>query len=158
MRASERLSGIDPPRAGDYFPAAYQASVASPAGLSRLWYAAPPFLRAGMPMELDWFSLMPAVLAAAALVQSWLVVLYMVEQSRYVRGRLKRQEKLDSTLRVELFAPCKGHEPGLEDNLRALLRQDYANYQVAFIVESADDPAVVLAQSQQPVPNRLAAA
>jgi ceramide glucosyltransferase len=45
------------------------------------------------------------------------------------------------TGRVLLCAPCKGCDLDLEDNLRALLEQDYDDYEVAFIVESADDPA-----------------
>jgi cellulose synthase/poly-beta-1,6-N-acetylglucosamine synthase-like glycosyltransferase len=45
------------------------------------------------------------------------------------------------TGRVALFAPCKGLDLDLEGNLCALLRQDYDNYEVTFIVESADDPA-----------------
>ena len=43
--------------------------------------------------------------------------------------------------RVRLLAPCKGIDVGLTENLRPLLEQDYPNYEVVFIVESADDPA-----------------
>ena len=45
------------------------------------------------------------------------------------------------TGRVLLCAPCKGQDLNLEDNLRSLLEQDYDDYEVSFIVESADDPA-----------------
>ena len=40
-----------------------------------------------------------------------------------------------------VVAPCKGRDLNLEDNLRALLEQDYDDYEVSFIVESVDDPA-----------------
>ncbi len=43
--------------------------------------------------------------------------------------------------RVALLCPCKGLEPGLEQNLRALCEFDYADYEVFFIVASPSDPA-----------------
>jgi hypothetical protein len=43
--------------------------------------------------------------------------------------------------RVILFVPCKGKESGLRDNLQPLLEQDHGNYELAFVIESADDPA-----------------
>ncbi len=43
---------------------------------------------------------------------------------------------------VALLVPCCGVEEGLEDNLRALVRQDYEALKVIFIVEDGSDPAV----------------
>ncbi|MEE8452966.1 MAG: glycosyltransferase, partial [Thermoguttaceae bacterium] len=43
--------------------------------------------------------------------------------------------------RAAVFAPCKGIDVDLQQNLRALLGQDYDDYEVTFIVESADDRA-----------------
>lgn len=43
---------------------------------------------------------------------------------------------------VSVIAPGKGLEPGLTDNLRALLIQDYPRYEVLFVFDRADDPAV----------------
>jgi len=43
---------------------------------------------------------------------------------------------------VSVIAPGKGLEPGLSDNLRALLIQDYARYEVLFVFDRADDPAI----------------
>jgi ceramide glucosyltransferase len=43
--------------------------------------------------------------------------------------------------RVALFCPVKGAEPGLEQNLSALLSFDYPDYEVFFSMASADDPA-----------------
>lgn len=43
---------------------------------------------------------------------------------------------------ASIIAPCKGAESGLAENARALLRQDYGRYEVIYVVERADDPAV----------------
>lgn len=43
---------------------------------------------------------------------------------------------------VSVIAPGKGLEPGLSDNLRALLVQDYPRYEVLFVFDRADDRAV----------------
>ena len=42
---------------------------------------------------------------------------------------------------VALLVPCKGEEPGLADNLRALATQDYPDYSTWLITARADDPA-----------------
>ncbi len=43
--------------------------------------------------------------------------------------------------RVALICPCKGAEPGLEQNLAALAGFDYLNYELFFVLASAADPA-----------------
>ena len=43
--------------------------------------------------------------------------------------------------RVALFCPVKGAEPGLEQNISALVSFDYPNYEIFFTMASADDPA-----------------
>jgi cellulose synthase/poly-beta-1,6-N-acetylglucosamine synthase-like glycosyltransferase len=45
---------------------------------------------------------------------------------------------------VSVIAPGRGLEPGLAENLRALLTQDYPRYEVLFVFDSADDPAARL--------------
>jgi len=50
-------------------------------------------------------------------------------------------ERYQPAGRIALFAPCKGFDIDLAANLRALMEQDYDNYEVTFIVESTDDPA-----------------
>ena len=55
-----------------------------------------------------------------------------------------------------VVCPCKGHEPGLEENLAALTRFDYPNYEVYFVVAANLDPALemirrVQAASERPV-------
>ena len=55
-----------------------------------------------------------------------------------------------------LICPCKGNEPGLEENLAALTRFEYANYEIYFSLATSLDPALkiierVKASSERPV-------
>jgi cellulose synthase/poly-beta-1,6-N-acetylglucosamine synthase-like glycosyltransferase len=55
-----------------------------------------------------------------------------------------------------LVCPCKGNERGLEENLLALTRFDYPNYEIYFALATSLDPALkvierVKAASQRPV-------
>src|SRR6185369_2880118 len=43
---------------------------------------------------------------------------------------------------VSIIAPCKGLDEGLEENLSALLDQNYPNFEVIFVVDDERDPAV----------------
>ncbi|MBX3280282.1 MAG: glycosyltransferase family 2 protein [Acidobacteria bacterium] len=43
-----------------------------------------------------------------------------------------------------VIVPCRGLEPGLEDNIRALCAQDYREYELVFVTESDSDPAHAL--------------
>ena len=43
---------------------------------------------------------------------------------------------------VSVIAPGRGLEPGLIENLRTLVTQDYPRYEVLFVFDSADDPAI----------------
>ena len=43
---------------------------------------------------------------------------------------------------ASVITPCRGLEPGLTDNLRTLLTQHYTRYEVLFVFDRADDPAV----------------
>jgi cellulose synthase/poly-beta-1,6-N-acetylglucosamine synthase-like glycosyltransferase len=56
---------------------------------------------------------------------------------------------------VTLIVPCCGGEAGLEENLEALLDQDYPSFSVRFVVESAADGAVsVIERSLERHPER----
>jgi ceramide glucosyltransferase len=77
------------------------------------------------------------------------------EWFRVVRGRLSSHAGFYSPV-TALICPCKGIEPGLEDNLTALTRFDYANYEIYFTLATSLDPALkiverVKAASQRPV-------
>lgn len=55
-----------------------------------------------------------------------------------------------------VICPCKGTEPGLEENLAALTRFEYANYEIFFSLATSLDPALkiiekIKAASQRPV-------
>src|SRR6185295_13820148 len=43
---------------------------------------------------------------------------------------------------ASVIAPGRGLEPGLAENLRPLLTQDYPRYEVLFVFDRADDPAI----------------
>ena len=77
------------------------------------------------------------------------------EWMRMVGRRLASHAGFYSPI-VALICPCKGAEPGLEDNLTALTQFDYANYEIYFSLATSLDPAVkvierVKAASQRPV-------
>ncbi len=60
---------------------------------------------------------------------------------RFVKAQL-REPLPDSSLAVTLIAPCKGIDPGFEENVAAVLSQQYRGFwEVIFVVESEDDPA-----------------
>ena len=80
-------------------------------------------------------------LAGAAIVQALLVAINVYEHRRRALVRLKKISYYAPSGRVLVLSPCKGHDANLEENLRALLTQDYPDYEVAFIVEDAADPA-----------------
>ncbi len=60
---------------------------------------------------------------------------------RFVKAQL-RQPLPESSLAVTLIAPCKGIDPGFEENVAAVLSQQYRGFwEVIFVVESKEDPA-----------------
>ena len=74
---------------------------------------------------------------------------------RLVRARLASHAGFYTPL-AAVICPCKGNEPGLEENLAALANFDYPNYEIYFALASSLDPALkaieqVKARSQHPV-------
>jgi cellulose synthase/poly-beta-1,6-N-acetylglucosamine synthase-like glycosyltransferase len=76
-------------------------------------------------------AILPALLLCA---QTW-------EFRRFVRSRTSFIKTDIPPARVTLFAPCKGLEHGLKENLRPLFEQDHPNYRLVLIVETEHDPA-----------------
>lgn len=78
-----------------------------------------------------------------------LVGLYLIVDglrwNSYVRRRMGSHAGIYSPP-AALLCPCKGIEPGLEENIRALCEFDYPNYELFFIVDSVSDPAYGLLQ------------
>lgn len=72
------------------------------------------------------------------------VGLYLLWGGLRWRGYARRRLRGDPgfhTPRCAVFCPCKGLEPELERNLAALTEFDYKNYEVFYILASANDPA-----------------
>jgi len=49
--------------------------------------------------------------------------------------------------KVCLIVPCKGKEPHLEENIRAILNQAYEGYHTVIVTDTAEGPAVSVAKS-----------
>ena len=94
------------------------------------------------------FAWILAPIVFAACVHAALMALQNYENQRFVRSRFRVVvPSLQRKQRAAVLAPCKGHDLNLAANLQALLNQDHPNYQVMFIVESQDDPAIPVIQS-----------
>jgi cellulose synthase/poly-beta-1,6-N-acetylglucosamine synthase-like glycosyltransferase len=78
-----------------------------------------------------------------------------LEWFRMVRQRLASHAGFYAPV-AAVICPCKGTERGLEENLAALTRFEYANYEIYFSLATSLDPALkiierVKAASQRPV-------
>ncbi len=80
----------------------------------------------------------PVVILAAA--QSWGSLWTGIRYWKYARERLASPPSAYCPS-VAVIVPCRGVDPGLAENVRALLRQEYPKYEVIFVVESRSDPA-----------------
>lgn len=63
--------------------------------------------------------------------------------------RLRRQMDPSYRPTVSVYLPCKGLEPGFDENLDALADLDYPCYDVVCVTEAADDPAVAAIEAAQ---------
>lgn len=55
--------------------------------------------------------------------------------------RLMSSPARDFAPKASVIVPCKGLDCEIEENLRALFDQDYPDYEIIFVIASADDPA-----------------
>jgi ceramide glucosyltransferase len=81
---------------------------------------------------------------AFALIVIWLGILSLrngFSFSAYVRREIARPLP-DFTPFVSVIAPCRGLEDGLRENIAALLQQNYPAYEIIFVTDQADDPAL----------------
>jgi len=62
---------------------------------------------------------------------------------RYFQTELAKPRS-EFTPFVTVVAPCRGVDTGLAENLLALLAQDYPEYEVIFVVDDKNDPAVAV--------------
>ncbi len=54
---------------------------------------------------------------------------------------------VDHWPKVALFAPCKGLDPGMEENIRSWFKLDYPDFKIVFIFDSDQDPALSLVRN-----------
>lgn len=59
----------------------------------------------------------------------------------FFRKELARPRS-DYTPFVTVIAPCRGIDPGMQENLKALFDQDFPEYEIVFVVDDESDPAV----------------
>ena len=83
-----------------------------------------------------------------AAVASWFGLQSLLGGFRYVAYVKQETSKPlpDFHPFVSVIAPSRGLEPGLKENLEVLLRQDYPNYEILFVFDRVDDPAVALVE------------
>ena len=71
---------------------------------------------------------------------------YLIWQGLQWLGYARRRMRTDPGFhapRVAVLCPCKGVESGLERNLVSLTEFNHQNYEVFFILASANDPAAM---------------
>jgi cellulose synthase/poly-beta-1,6-N-acetylglucosamine synthase-like glycosyltransferase len=86
------------------------------------------------------------VFYSLAAIVIWLGVLSLrggLRFADYVRTEAARHPS-DFTPFVSVIAPCRGLEDGLRENISALFQQDYPSYEIIFVTDRADDPALDL--------------
>ncbi len=110
-------------------------------------------------MSSAWLYLLGAINLAVGLYSLASSLRYL----RYMKRSLSKEnlEQAGEPPEVTLLVPCCGYEDGLEDNLRALFRQDYPRLQLVFIVENETDsslPVVWKLLASEACPARLVVA
>ena len=79
-----------------------------------------------------------------AAIAIWFGVQSLLSGFRYVSYVRRETAKplLDFTPFVSIIAPGRGLEPGLEGNFSALLQQEYPQFEILFVFDTAEDPAL----------------
>ena len=81
-----------------------------------------------------------------AAIVIWLGILSLrggIRFAAFVRSEVSKP-LADFTPHVSVFAPCRGLDPGLRQNLAALFQQDYPAYEIVFVSDRVEDPALGL--------------
>jgi cellulose synthase/poly-beta-1,6-N-acetylglucosamine synthase-like glycosyltransferase len=77
-----------------------------------------------------------------------------VRYLRYVKSELSKP-LADFTPRVSIIAPCRGLDQGLKENLEKLFLQDYPEYEIVFVTDSArDESLTVIEELRREFPNK----
>ena len=69
-----------------------------------------------------------------------------VRFGRYVQAELGR-EYPEFTPFVTVFVPCRGLDAGLKENISAIFMQDYPAFEIVFVTDRADDPALAIIEA-----------
>ena len=80
-------------------------------------------------------------LAAIAIWLGFISLRGGVRFVRYLQAELGNDYP-DFTPFVSLFVPCRGLDEGLRENIEAIFEQDYPAFEVVFVSDSRDDPAL----------------
>lgn len=62
---------------------------------------------------------------------------------RYLQSELAKKYPVFTPF-VTVFVPCRGVDEGLKENIDAIFSQDYPKFEVVFITDQADDPAIAI--------------
>lgn len=81
-----------------------------------------------------------SILGILLFIQSLLALIATIRFTRYaLRPYPPRQTRYQP--KAVVIVPCRGLERDFEENIRAILAQDYRDYEVVFVTESKTDPA-----------------
>ena len=86
------------------------------------------------------------LLAALVLLQSLVSLRGGVRYLAYFRRELGARRPLYMPF-ASVFVPCRGLDQGMRDNFRALFAQHYPAYELIFVSDRADDPALAVAEA-----------
>jgi glycosyltransferase involved in cell wall biosynthesis len=106
-------------------------------------------------------SMLAVGLALSLLACGWIQIGFVYRYQRSLRGTLRREKPPvgdpNWTPRAAVILCVRGYDPLLDECLRGLLHQDYPDYVVHVVVDSANDPAwAALSVWQQKIgPERL---
>jgi len=81
-----------------------------------------------------------------AAIAIWLGVVSLrggLRFARYLRAELGK-ERPPFTPFVSVFVPCRGLDEGLKENIRAICEQDYPSFEIVFVADHPDDPALTI--------------
>jgi cellulose synthase/poly-beta-1,6-N-acetylglucosamine synthase-like glycosyltransferase len=81
-----------------------------------------------------------SILGSLLLIQSFFALIAVFRFAHYaLRPHPPRQTRYQP--KAVVIVPCRGLEHDFEENMRAMLAQEYRDYEVVFVTESENDPA-----------------
>lgn len=86
-------------------------------------------------------TLFGSTVVGLAMVLGTIPLLLTARLKRRLPIMLRKQASPSSYLPASVILPCKGLDPGFDENIRSLLQQDYPDLELLFVVATADDPA-----------------